>query len=257
LASIIKKRQSLHRNLQLKKHQNQKLKMQMSQLEALANIGITTSMIAHEINNLLTPLSNYAALALNNPQDIDLTKKALVKTAKNCQRASQIMQSILKVANGDSTKHSTNLRQLVDEIFNCLCRDFSKDGIQVNVDIADDLDIFAVPIDIQQVLMNLILNARDSMLTRGGSLTISARCDRDNVEILVTDTGSGIAYENQDLIFEPFYTTKKGDDKTAEPGGSGLGLAFCKKAVQEHNGQINVRSKLMEGTTFSIILPRC
>jgi signal transduction histidine kinase len=230
--------------------------MQMSQLEALANIGITTSMIAHEINNLLTPLANYAALALNNPEDIALSKKALVKTANNCKRATNIMQSILKVANGDNTKHNTNLKLLVDDIFNCLCRDFSKDNIKVNIDIPGDLEIYAVPIDIQQVLMNLILNARDAMLSRGGSLTISARCDSQQIEIQVADTGSGIAFEDQVLIFDPFFSTKKNDDNTSEMGGSGLGLAFCKKAVEEHNGQISVRSKMMEGTTFLITLPK-
>ena len=230
--------------------------MQIGQLQALANIGITTSMMAHEINNLLTPLANYAALALNNPDDTALSKKSLVKTANNCKRAINIMQSILKVANGDNTKHNTNLRLLVDDIFNCLCRDFSKDNIKVNIDIPDDLEIFAVPIDIQQVLMNLILNARDAMLARGGKMAIIAKSHSDQVEILVSDTGSGISYEDQHLIFEPFFTTKKTDDKSYDMGGSGLGLAFCKKAVEEHNGQITVRSKMMEGTTFSITLPK-
>ena len=134
MASIIDKRLALHQRLAKKEQEYNALKSQNVQLQALANLGSATSMIAHEINNLLTPLANYAALAAKNPHDADLVAKALDKTVRNCQRASRIMISMLAMANGQTQeKHRVALRALVDDVFTCLCRDFNKDGIAVQV----------------------------------------------------------------------------------------------------------------------------
>ncbi|MFC1677562.1 sensor histidine kinase [Planctomycetota bacterium] len=253
MATIIEKRKSLHRNLKTQQLRNNKLQFQVGQMQALANIGTTTCMIAHEINNLLTPLTTYAELAINNPDDKALTDKVLRKTAKNCQRASEVMQSILTVANGKSqNKKKTPLRKLVEEIFNCLCRDFSKDAITVKIDIPDDLWVHAVPVEIQQVLMNLILNARDAMLANGGTLTIKADQTKEQIVIEVADTGCGIEPENLEKIFVPFFTTKSKED--SQVSGSGLGLAFCKKIIDEHAGSITVDSPPSRGATFKITL---
>ena len=255
MTSIIEKRQALHRNLKIHKQQNDSLKMQVGQLQALANIGVNTSMIAHEINNLLTPLSNYADLALMHIDDAELVKKALEKTSKNCQRASKVMKSILAVANGETEKKQLiNLAELVDEIFSCLCRDFSKDNITVKIEIPENLTITAVTVPIQQVLMNLILNSKDAMLTNGGILTIKATDTGDSIEIEVADTGNGISDVNIDKIFSPFFTTKNNAEKTA--GGSGLGLAFCKKVIQQHKGTISFQSDPGKATAFKIMLPK-
>lgn len=255
MTRIIEERQALHRNLQLHKQQNNNLKVQISQLQALANIGINTAMIAHEINNLLTPLSNYADLALMHLDDSELVRKALIKTSHNSQRAAKVMQSILAVANGETEKKQViNLAELVHEIFSCLCRDFSKDNIVVKIEIPDNLTIFAVPVSIQQVLMNLILNSRDAMITNGGILTVKASDNGDLVEIDVSDTGKGISSANIEKIFSPFFTTKKDAEKTS--GGSGLGLAFCKKAIEMHKGTISFQSDPGKVTAFKIILPK-
>jgi len=255
LTRIIEKRQALHRNLQMHKKQNDNLELQVSQLQALANIGVNTAMIAHEINNLLTPLSNYADLALQHLDDAELIEKALRKTSQNSQKASKVMQSILAVAKGETEKKQVlNLADLVDEIFNCLCRDFSKDNITVKIEIPGNLTIFAVPVSIQQVLMNLILNSRDAMLTTGGILTVKAADNGNSVEIYVADTGKGISDVNMDKIFSPFFTTKKESEKTS--GGSGLGLAFCKKVIEQHNGEISFQSTPGQNTVFKIILPK-
>ena len=118
MTSIIEKRLSLHRNVTNQQKENNSLRSQMSQLQALANIGTATCMIAHEINNLLTPLSTYAALALKNPEDKALTEKAFQKTVQNCERASRIMESMLAMADGQSQeKKDVKLITLVDEIF--------------------------------------------------------------------------------------------------------------------------------------------
>lgn len=257
MTSIIEKRRSLHKDLASHQQENSTLKLQLSQLQALANIGTTTCMIAHEINNLLTPLSSYADLALANPNDKGLTEKVLQKTSRNCRRASKVMESILSVANGETNqKEDTNLYSLVEEIFTCLCRNFEKDSITVHLDIPKDLTIRAVPVDIQQVLMNLILNARDSMLEAGGSLTIKAQDNTDNVQIEVTDTGCGIDPGDLENIFEPFFTTKADKRSSSQISGSGIGLAFCKKIMDIHQGSISVNSIPANGTSFIITLPK-
>jgi len=136
LASIIEKRRSLHGELAKRQKQNQALERQIGRLQALANIGTTTCMIAHEINNLLTPLCSYAELALANTDDKALTKKALEKTVKNGRRAIKVAESILAVANNQSQeKKECLLEPLVEEIFSCLGRDFSKDAITVRIQI--------------------------------------------------------------------------------------------------------------------------
>jgi signal transduction histidine kinase len=256
LASIIEKRRNLHKQVLRQEKENKHLQFQLGRLQALANIGINTSMIAHEINNLLTPLSNYAELAIKNRQDNALAEKALQKTVGNCRRASKVMESILAMANKNEAKQSEiNLKNIVEEIFNCLCRDFSKDSIAVKIDIPENLIINGIEIQIQQVIMNLILNAREAMLESGGTLTIKGRQQNEEILIEVSDTGCGIRPEDLNKIFEPFFTTKNVTDCDGKQGGSGLGLAFCQKVIDSHNGTISVSSQFGKTTTFKITLP--
>ncbi|MHC4336559.1 MAG: sensor histidine kinase [Planctomycetota bacterium] len=257
MTSIIEKRVSLHRRLASEQQQISALKAQASHLQALANIGTATCMIAHEVNNLLLPLGNYAALALSNPDDKLLIEKALQKTVRISERASKIMESMLAVANSEvQERRETPLIILVEEVFNCLCRDFAKDKITVNLKVPDHLTVWAVPVQIQQVLMNLILNARDSMLPAGGILTIEAREIADAVKIRVSDTGYGIERDKLEKIFEPLFTTKRDEKSSSQNSSSGLGLAFCKQIVDAHGGCISVESKPNEGSTFKISLPK-
>jgi signal transduction histidine kinase len=257
LASITEKRLSLHRNLKKQQQKNNALKSQLTEIQHFANIGTVSCMIAHEINNLLTPLRNYAALALDNPDDDGLTNKALQKTMRNCERASKIMDSMLGVANGQTQeKENAKLLSLVEEVFNCLCRDFAKDGITVEINIAENLTLRCVPVQIQQVLMNLILNAREAMLARGGVLIIKATDKNNSVEIEISDTGDGIKSADLKNIFETFFTTRTDKNITSEYSGVGLGLAFCKKVIEEHEGTISVESEPAKGSKFKITLPK-
>ena len=257
MASIIEKRSSLHKRLENQQQANDALKSQLAQLQHLANIGTVSYMIAHEINNLLTPLRSYAAVALENPDDKDFVEKALKKTDRSCERASKIMKSMLAVANGQNQeKKNARLLTLVEEIFTCLCRDFAKDGITVEICIHEDLTVWGVPVQIQQVLMNLILNAREAMLPRGGILTVKATHKSDAVEIEVTDTGEGIEPADLNNIFNSFFTTKTNKSSSSEYSGAGLGLAFCKKIIAEHHGLISVESRPAKGSKFKITLPK-
>ncbi len=258
MTSIIERRQSLHQCLAQKEEENQALKSQNLQLQALANLGSATCMIAHELNNLLTPLVSYAALAVQNPDDKKLAEKVLDRTVRNCQRAAKIMQSMLAIANGQKQERETvSVKALVDEVFICLCRDFSKDRITVETRVDENLRIRCVPVQMEQVLMNLILNARDAMLRGGGFLRVSAAANADYVNLIVSDTGTGITPEDLKNIFRPFFTTKTGADRPAgSTSGSGVGLAFCRRIVDAHGGEITVQSQSGQGSTFTVRLPR-
>lgn len=258
MTSIIKRRRSLHQCLAQQQEENRALKSQNTQLQALANLGSATCMIAHEINNLLTPLANYAALAAQHPEDQKLAQKALDKTVRNCQRAARIMQSMLALANGQKQQRQmVFVKALVEDVFTCLCRDFRKDRITVEIRIDQSLQIHCVDVQIQQVLMNLILNARDALLPAGGFLRVSAVADGEHLNLSVSDTGTGIAPEDLKDIFRPFFSTKAGPDGSLGSGsGSGVGLAFCRRIVDAHGGEIAVQSQSGQGSTFTIRLPR-
>lgn len=257
MASITEKRLSLHKRIEVQEHQNESLKSQLAGLQHLANIGTVSHMIAHEMNNLLTPLKSYATYALENLDDRALTEKALQKAVRNSGQASKIMESMLALVSGEiQEKKNVQLLDLIGDIFTCLCRDFSKDGITVEIDIPEDLTLSAIPVQLQQVLMNLILNARDAMLPNGGVLTIRAFEAGDSVEIEVSDTGGGIDPDDLTSIFETFFTTKADKDSPAEYSGAGIGLAFCKMIIDGHQGNISVESEPGQGSTFKIILPK-
>jgi len=245
----------MHRQLTQQQQRNETLEQEAVQLEALANLGSATAMIAHEINNLLTPLTNYAELALLNPEDRLLAERALRKTAHNCRHAAKIMESILSVANaGSQEKVETPLLGLVNGAFDCLCRDFHKDAIIVEVRIDGDLKVWAVPVQLQQAMMNLILNAREAMVPRGGKLTVEAESGTNDIRIRIKDTGCGIEKSEMKKVFDSFFSTKH---KNGKPGsGTGLGLALCKKVVEVHNGSISVDSQPGQGTAFTILLPQ-
>lgn len=256
MTRIIDQRQSLHRQIAVQRNRNDDLVTQLGHMQALANLGLTAAMIAHEMNNILTPLGTYAQLALSHPDDPQLVQKTLHKTVLNARRASKILQSMLGMATGrPQAKAWCALESLVSEIFDCLGRDFSKDGITVIMEFERDLRIWADGISLQQVLMNLILNSREAMLVSGGVLTISGKEIDASIRMEVRDTGCGIPSEYLQKVFEPFFTTKT-EKSDAARTGSGLGLAFCKRVVDAHGGTITVDSTVGEGTIFRITLPK-
>ncbi len=256
MAPIIAKRRSLNKEISEQLQQKKELEARLTRLQTLANLGTLTAMIAHEINNILMPLSNYANVALQNPNDKALTEKALQKTAHNSARAGEILESIMAIVNGEAAeKRVCRLKQLVNEVFSCISRDFEKDCIKVKLEIPEDMDVAVVPVQMQQVMMNLIINAREAMLPRGGILTITAQNVDNSIAIEITDTGSGISPEDMEKVFQAFFTTKTPTSPAAR-AGAGLGLHFCKEIVESHNGTINVESTPDKGTKFSITLPK-
>jgi signal transduction histidine kinase len=259
LTSTIEKRKSLHAALGAHKQQLDTLRGRLDTLEKQANIGKAASMILHEINNLLTPVGTSAELAMRYPDDKNLADKALKRAKENCARAVEVTRAVLDMNNGKKQeKEPVNIASLIDDVFTCLCRDFSKDGITVSKQVDRNLTVLAVPIKLQQVIMNLILNARQALIeTGGGNLSISAEGHDNFIKIQVSDSGCGMEKNIIKKIFEPFFTTKTDNSSNTERSGTGLGLAFCKECVEQHEGTISVKSEPGAGSTFTITLPRC
>jgi signal transduction histidine kinase len=236
------------------------LRAQLTESQRLATIGTITAVIAHEFNNLLTPIVSYSQFALQSAQsatpDMELIVKALSKSFQSADKAGKICQSMLGLARGQSVFGQVPVQKLVDETLQVMARDPRKDGIALRVQIQPDLAVFGDPIQLEQVLLNLLINARQAMLGKGGSLTVkgAAADEPGEVKLQVIDTGPGIPDRFVARIFEPFFTTK-GTTRKGEAKGTGLGLAICKEIVEHHKGRIEVASEVGKGTTFTIYLP--
>jgi len=229
------------------------LRRQLAKAQNLATVGTMAAMIAHEFNNILTPIINYAQLAQDNPT---LAPKAIAKAAEGGQRASNICKAILGISSpSDNNPVKVNLLELVQLTVEAMARDPERDGIDLAINIPKDLNIVTRPTELQHVLLNLLLNARSALLAGAGSrrIEISAGKAGRQVELAVSDTGIGIDPVNLDRIFKPFFTTRDGSDGTAS--GTGLGLTFCRDTVEKLGGTINVHSVLGKGSTFTINLP--
>jgi two-component system NtrC family sensor kinase len=235
------------------------VRQQLTESQRLATIGQIAAVIAHEFNNLLTPIVSYSQFALTSASgekpDMELIRKALSKAFASAEKAGKICTSMLSLARGESNFGPFSVQKLVDETLTVLARDPSKDGIALRVQIQPDLTVTGDPVQLEQVLLNLLINARQAMLGKGGSITIKAQKleDTGELRIQVIDTGPGIPEKVIGKIFDPFFTTK-GTARRGESRGTGLGLAICKEIIEHHGGRIEVASEVGKGTTFSIYL---
>ena len=216
----------------------------------LATLGTIASIIAHEYNNILTPIVSYCQLAQAAPDDIDGLRKAVEKSLAGAEKAAQISSSLLGFAREADEAHVTHLPTVAAEAVACMAREPRKDGIELTLDVPD-VKLAVRPVDLQQVLLNLLLNARTALKSqRGGKLTITASVEADLVHIHVRDTGPGIPTSIQDRLFEPFVTERQGDIK-----GTGLGLSICRDLVRNAGGSIHFTTAAGQGTTFTLTLP--
>jgi signal transduction histidine kinase len=231
------------------------LRQQLLQAQKLSSVGALASSVAHEFNNILTTIINYARLALRTPEDEAARTQALDKILKGSQRAATIINSMLGFARNNSTQRQrTDLVALAEETLILTEKDLSKHRIHVEKKYHGRPQAFVVPAQIEQVLLNLLINARQAM-PRGGHLRIEVRENvrTQMVELRVADTGVGIPPDQLRLIFEPFYTTKEPDANGH--GGTGLGLSVCRQIIEQHQGRIRVESLVGKGSTFTVKLP--
>jgi signal transduction histidine kinase len=181
--------------------------------------------------------------------------QALEKILKGSQRAATIVNSMLGFARNRATvRVDCDLVALVEEVLVLAEKDLSKHRIQVEKRFQGRPRACVVPSQIEQIILNLIINARQAM-PRGGTLRLEVRgaAEPGLVELRVGDSGVGIPPERLRLIFEPFYTTKEPDDEGH--GGTGLGLSVCRQIVEQHQGRIRVESLVGKGSTFTVKLP--
>ena len=235
------------------------LRQQVTETQRLATIGTIAAVIAHEFNNLLTPVISYAQYALTSADsdkpDLELVRKALHKTCQGAGKAARICNSMLSLARGEGSFGKVSVRSLVEETLLVLARDPAKDGIALRVQVQPELHVLGDAVQLEQVLLNLLINARQAMLGKGGSITIKASAtDNGEARIQVIDTGPGIPEKVLPRIFEPFFTTK-GTARRGEHRGTGLGLAICREIAAHHRGRIEVESTVGKGTTFSLHIP--
>ena len=246
----------LLQHLELLEQQFSAVRSGLTHSHRLTTIGTIASVMAHEYNNILTPIITYAQLSLANPEDIPLMRKAVTKALEGCERAATISSSLLGFARESDRQQVADLRRTIDDAVACQARSPEKDGLEFTVDVPD-IAIAISPLKLQQVLVNLMLNARRVMREKGGSLRVTATTDARCVHIQIADTGPGIPAQIRERLFEPFVTFRP--EESEEKGtrkGTGLGLYICRDLVESAGGTIRCESVEGEGATFHITLPR-
>ncbi len=228
---------------------------QLQQSQALASLGELTGTATHEFNNVLMTILNYAKLGIRH-KDEATRDKALTKILAAAERAAKISQTILATARNRSDDFEpTDLASIIEDSLMLLERELRQYRVSVETDLQDVPAARANGNQIQRVLLNLVINARQAM-PEGGTISIGLKTNAEANEVLLTvrDSGSGIPQDQLPNIFEPFFSTKSGPDASGK-GGTGLGLSACRDIIQEHGGRIRVESTVGRGTAFIIRLP--
>jgi two-component system, NtrC family, sensor kinase len=232
--------------------EQRKLEKQLLRSEKLSSLGKLSAGIAHEINQPLTGVLTFAHLLLRKFKDDENTRKDLETIVRETTRIRGIVQGILDFARETPMqKKPSKIEEVLDQTLEIVVHQQRFFGITLEKNYDPSLPEVVVDSNLmEQVFMNIILNALDAMHGTG-TLTVMTRLHNGWAEVEFSDTGMGMPEEILDKIFDPFFTTK---DST-EGMGMGLGLAVSYGIVKNHNGDISVSSKAGQGTTFSIRLP--
>jgi signal transduction histidine kinase len=229
------------------------LERQLIRSQRLATLGTLSVIMAHEVNNQLTSVMNHADLALGR-DDQAAVQRSLQKILTSSEMSSKMIRNMMDFANGGTgEKERLDGARLVEDSLNLMARKPAKDGIAVECRADEGLHVVGSPVELMQVLLNLIMNAVQAMEGSGGTLSLTVRRDDGFVAFDVADTGPGIAEETLASIFEPFFTTKKARDR--QGGGTGLGLYISRSIARKFGGDIAVTSTAGQGTTFTLYLP--
>ena len=231
------------------------LQQQLIEAQKLTALGELVGTTTHEFNNVLMTVLNYAKMGMRH-RDQETRDKALEKILAAAERAARITNSVLGMArNRSNAMEPTNLQQLIDDSLVLLERELSKYRISLEKDFPAVPQVRANGNQIQQVLLNLLINARQAM-PDGGTITLRLQHhpQENMVAIIIRDAGTGIAQDKLQKIFDPFFSTKTGPDASGK-GGTGLGLSSCRNIIDGHRGRIRVASTVGQGTQFTILLP--
>jgi len=228
--------------------------------EKMASLGKLSAMVAHEINNPLSGVLSYLKLSNKlltkdsvDPENVESIVKYLDVSAAEVKRVGEIVRNLLMFAKRSFGEYSeVNLNQIFEKSIALIKHslDVGEIALVKQFDEKGDDSVLCDPSGLQQMLIALMVNANEAMES-GGTLTVRTDCgSREDVTFSISDTGKGIPDEILGQIFEPFFTTKDAQK------GTGLGLSVVYGIVQAHGGRITVDSKLEEGTTFTVRLPR-
>ncbi len=230
------------------------LESQLSQADKLSSIGLLAAGVAHEVNTPLAVISSYTQMLAKQLQGDPQKSGLLEKITRQTFRASEIVNNLLNFSRTSGTEFTdVNVNKIISDTLTLLEHQFKIAKILVSSDLTPSLS----PIQgnagrLQQVFLNLFLNAKDAM-PNGGNLRV-ATSNGEMVSIRVSDTGSGIAPEHIHRIYDPFFTTKTAP-KEGQARGTGLGLSVTYGIIQEHAGKIRVESAPGSGTTFALDFP--
>jgi two-component system NtrC family sensor kinase len=226
------------------------LEEQLQISEKMASIGLLAAGVAHEVNTPLTGISSFTQMLLQGAEPDDPKTKVLEKIERQTFRAAKIVNGLLNLARPAQVDSGpVDLNAVINDVLSLLEHQLRTGRIQVRKELAPAAPLVqAIEYKLQQVFLNLLLNARDSM-PRGGWLTIVTTAGDTDVTVEIGDTGSGIPPDQLSRIYDPFFTTK-------EIGkGTGLGLSITYGIVQEHGGTITCESAIGQGTRFKLTLP--
>jgi two-component system NtrC family sensor kinase len=225
------------------------LERRLVQADKLSSLGLLVAGVAHEVNTPLAVISTYAQMLAKQVQGDEQKSRMLEKIAGQTFRASEIVNSLLNFSRTSTTEVAdVNINRVITETLSIIEHQLKKANVEVKTRLDASVGVKGSPGKLQQVFINLFLNARDAM-DGGGVLEIATASDDAGVHIDVSDTGHGIAPENLHRIFDPFFTTK-GTKK-----GTGLGLSVSYGIMQEHNGAIEVFPRPGGGTRFHLEFP--
>jgi len=230
------------------------LEEQLRQAQKMSTIGAIASSTTHEFNNILTTVINYAKMGLRNT-DEETREKAFTKILAAGQRAAKITTGMLSYArNSGDHQEPIDLSELVTDLLVLVEKDLQKHRVGLETRLEEGVFAAINTSQVQQVLLNLVINARQAM-DEGGQLTITVgqHANDQMAEIMVADTGSGMPPETLGRIFDPFFSTKTADSQGQ--GGTGLGLSLCREIIEAHQGRIRVESAVDRGTRFTLRFP--
>jgi len=226
------------------------LEQRLVQADKLSSIGLLAAGVAHEVNTPLAVISTYAQMLAKQVAEDEQKSRLLEKIAKQTFRASEIVNSLLNFSRTSSTSFAeVSVNRVIQETLSLLEHQLEKVGVRVETDLEEPMPpISANTGKLQQVFLNLFLNARDAM-EGGGTLSVKTTARESGALIEIRDTGPGIPAELIHRIYDPFFTTK-GSRK-----GTGLGLSVTYGIIQEHGGSIDASNRPGGGACFHLELP--
>ncbi len=229
-----------------------RLEEQLQISEKMASIGLLAAGVAHEVNTPLTGISSFTQMLLDGADPADPKTVLLEKIERQTFRAAKIVNGLLNLSRPGSATNErveVDLNAIITDVFSLLEHQFAVGSIKARRELAPTaLPVLGIEHQLQQVFLNLFLNARDAMPS-GGWLSVTTRAEGESVVAEIADTGSGIPSEQLARIYDPFFTTK------AIGRGTGLGLSITYGIVREHDGTIHCDSAVGQGTRFTLALP--